>query len=250
MSSFSEVVERRVTRDEIDRTQFHIWYPELKDITFRSEIVRLGSDFVSFMKEDGFVIPPHLTDNNSSNWDSSDDEDGEVPTANPAQRDPSNWRFAELDGEFQRCLQRLGGHAFLKSNWSAPLDVPWMTMGSLKVTSLRDIYLQLKSSDRVMFDFEHMYDYCEDGESSEPSLPIVVLRKWVNLLPSMELRLFVRSGQLVGICQRDCSSYYPFMGSKFPSMVELAQSFFATSIPGTSLPDNCKCYMFHPVRIH
>ena len=249
MSSFSEVVERGATREEIDRTQFHVWYPELKDFTFRSEIIRLGSDFVSFIKEDGFVIPPHLGDNYSSSWDSSDDEDGEGATANPAQRDQSNW-FVELDRDFQRCLQRLGGHAFLKTNWSAPLDVPWMTMGSLKVTSLRDIYLQLKSSDRVMFDFEHMYDSCEDGGSSEPSCPIVVLRKWVNLLPSMELRLFTRNGQLVGICQRDCSSYYPFMGRKFPSMVELAQSFFAASLPGTTLPDNCKCCTFHPRGIH
>jgi hypothetical protein len=39
----------------------------------------------------------------------------------------------------------------------------------------------------------------------------VVLRKWANLNPSMEFRLFVSNGSLVGISQRDVTTRYSFL---------------------------------------
>ena len=114
---------------------------------------------------------------------------------------------------------------FCKTNWSAPLDAMWINAGSMKCQRTAEIYLLLKSSDRTAFDFQHMlapqglqapsglvvsgtesyYDnsdrhYTRSGFADDlngaPAKPTLVLRKWCNLLPSMEFRLFVRDGKL------------------------------------------------------
>jgi hypothetical protein len=51
---------------------------------------------------------------------------------------------------------------------------------------------------------------CEEVVQA-PDRPVVVLRKWANLNPAMEFRLFVSGGCLVGISQRDVTTCYSFL---------------------------------------
>lgn len=240
-------MEIYATRAEIDDSQFFVWYRELQAVSIKSEIIPLSKSFIEYLQEDGIILPPHLdkfissTDNNDE-WDSEEDvdKDRNVETCQAAVSSIApDWDFVDLDRDITLAMNRLGGEVFIKVNWSAPLDVSWMTMGSLKAFSLRDIYLQLKSSDRIIYDLEHMYDNCHDEGPKMPDQPVLVLRKWANLHPSMEFRLFVNEGNLVGVCQRDCCNFYPFLRSKIDDLLEILQRFYFANVAPKSLPRKC-----------
>ena len=38
--------------------QFHKWYPLFKKVTFKSQIFKLSSDFLEYLREDGIIIDP------------------------------------------------------------------------------------------------------------------------------------------------------------------------------------------------
>ncbi|CAI5466883.1 unnamed protein product [Closterium sp. Yama58-4] len=51
----------------------------------------------------------------------------------------------------------------------------------------------------------------ERAQQGRPSEFVLALRKWFDLWPEMEFRCFVKAHQLVGICQREITSFYPFL---------------------------------------
>jgi hypothetical protein len=62
--------------------------------------------------------------------------------------------------------------------------------GRLQCEDISSVFLLLKSSDFVVHDMDIAEDY---GLSLE-----LVLRKWVDLIPSMEFRCFVKEKKIVG----------------------------------------------------
>ena len=63
--------------------------------------------------------------------------------------------FPELDSAIEEAISTLGGSVCIKLNWSTPTDAVWVS-GTLKCETAGDVYLLLKSSDRIAFDLEHM----------------------------------------------------------------------------------------------
>jgi len=193
------------------RTQFYWWYPYFVRVTMKSVVLDLPESFVDYLLEDGVVLPSRcsaaLGDDQLSDDESAGiggcvdvDDDGSVPL-------PASREFPELDAQIERAIADLGGEVFPKLNWSCPLDSSWMNGGTLKCLRLSDVYVLLKSSERLVFDVEHML--AGSGRvKNRPERPVLVLRKWANLQPSMEFRMFVYKGELVGICQRDCTAYF------------------------------------------
>ncbi|CAI5501523.1 unnamed protein product [Closterium sp. Naga37s-1] len=51
----------------------------------------------------------------------------------------------------------------------------------------------------------------ECGQQSRPSEFVLALRKWFDLRPEMEFRCFVKARRLIGISQREITSFYPFL---------------------------------------
>lgn len=173
------------TREEINHCQFHEWYDKFEKNTIKSRIVPLPKEFIDYLKEDNIMIPDTLaTDPNST------EDEEEI--------DDVCQRFSELNNKIKSSMDELKNEVFIKTNWSCPKDVSWMIGGSLKCFNLRDIYLLLKSSDRVMYDFESIYEHCED--KTVVTEHYLILRRWCNLNPSMEFRLFVYDEELVGKC--------------------------------------------------
>lgn len=232
-------MELKANRSDIDKTQYQLWYEELKPWAIRSEFVHLPPEFVDYLKQDGIFLPSHLN-YVQENTSSDDESDGDQVGSSLNRSHVDTPSFPDFDQLLLTAMNNLGGDVAIKTNWSSPLDVTWMTLGSLKASSLRDIYLQLKSSDRIMFDLEHMYDQCDDEGPKYLSHPVLVLRKWANLLPSMEFRVFVRDWKLVGISQRDCCTFYPFMSSKINEIEEIIRAFFLSNIADKELPRDCK----------
>lgn len=132
--------------------QFERWYSRYSRFTMKSKIIELPREFVDYLLEDGIHLPGSiraaLGDDNLS-----DDEDDDV------QQDEDdimvNHHFPELDIQIQDAIKQLGGEVFPKLNWSCPLDASWINTGTLKCQRLADVYVLLKSSDRIIYDIEH-----------------------------------------------------------------------------------------------
>lgn len=147
-----------------------------------------------------------------------------------------------------------------KLNWSAPKDATWISAtNSMVCNTPNDVYLLLKSSDFITHDLEQIFDDCDDDVSSsiesgseeeadeedtaaaklkelENISYHLVLRKTVPTYnPSLEFRCFVRSRQLLCMCQRDLN-HYTFLPPLIPKLRPLICSFFNQNLKNT-FPD-------------
>ena len=235
--------------------QFHRWYgarvgEHLASLSLKSVVLPLPAAFMAYLSSDGIVLPSSAQDLLGDDH-ISDDEDSAFRargTGDDHDRDASNRAlaaptFSELTAAIASAIEELGGEVCPKTNWSAPLDAVWMNGGSLKCRHASEVYLLLKASDRVIFDFEHMFDLCHSGvnvaagddqlkraERRAPDTPVLVLRKWANLNPGMEFRLFVMDGLLVGACQRDCTAFYEYLVLDQEQLEERLCCFFEDSL--------------------
>lgn len=195
------------SQEDIDRCQFGEWFHTFKDVSIKSRVFPLPALFMEYLAEDGVFVPI------ASSLDQdqlSDDE--ECKSVSSEQR--KEYHFPELEQCITEAIAALGGQVFVKLNWSAPLDAIWINAGSMKCVNAHDVFLLLKSSERIVFDMERMYELLPDATVTGPSQPTLVLRKWCNLHPSMEFRAFVCNGLLLGICQRNCTTFFPFLADE------------------------------------
>jgi hypothetical protein len=216
--------------------QFGEWYERFKKHTIKSRVIPLSAAFIEYLNQDGVVLPVEAANNSRSvrnsedddsvdnSDDKGDDEDAPVP--------PS---FPELSAQIREAIEALGGEVFIKLNWSCPSDAAWMLGamdGSLKCRSLSDVYLLLKSSDRIQFDISHLQQQQQANNGTSSSAVVsapytLVLKQWRTINPSMEFRLFVRNNRLIGISQRDCYTYYPFLAAEMSShLTEMLTEFY------------------------
>ena len=183
------------TEHEILACQFCEWFPTFEKLTMKSKVIDLPEDFVRYLLQDGVVLPSSIAQAFGTDELSDDDELTDV-----SENCHNSPHFPQLTERIRNNIRELGGEVFVKLNWSAPIDTSWLSGGSMRCNRVADIFLQLKSSDRVVFDIEHMFDLCESNQShSNRNIEYkLVLRKWANLNPAMEFRLFVYRGTLKG----------------------------------------------------
>ena len=203
-------------------------------------MVPLPEAFLSYLREDGIVLPPEENDN--PDWSDADsgifsgaDNEGDDAAAD---YDPStHWR--ETHEAIEAVIEELGGKVAPKLNWSAPKDATWIAAtNSMECRTPNDIYLLLKSSDFVTHDLQHALDDTEDGDSKAESSEIayhLVLRKWIVLNPSVEFRCFVRDRKLIAICQRDLN-HFDFLFKMEDKLRQTIQDFFDLKLRDT-FPD-------------
>eukprot|EP01040_Poterioochromonas_malhamensis_P003764 gene3764-4022_t len=214
--------------EDINRCQFFEWYPILERYSIKSTILDLNEEFISYLKEDGIILPESV--HGYMNQDELSDDEDLVPTK--TESTSSRRDFSDLEFRVKQIIGDYGGEVFIKLNWSAPRDAVWMNSGSLKCTNLHDIYLLLKSSDRVVFDLENMYDLVPDATVKTPDRRTLVIRKWANLQPSMEFRLFVKDHKLIGICQRECTTFFNHLLSSIDDLTDKIENFYDKEIQG------------------
>ncbi|KAL4992876.1 cell division cycle protein [Aspergillus falconensis] len=227
-----------VTYSHILHCSYDYWQPRYRALTPKSRIIPLTPSFVSYLHADGIVLPPESTPPTDDDDDFSDDPDaGE-------EIDPSK-DWPEIHAQIKSTIAELDGKVTPKLNWSAPKDATWMAAtNDLQCRTPNDIYLLLKSSDFITHDLEHPFDDCVPDTSYSPA-PIssppevqynLVLRKYVNLNPSLEFRCFVRNRVLLCICQRD-QNYFDFLFDLRDILRSRIQSFFDGNLKD-SFPDS------------
>ncbi|XP_038721443.1 cell division cycle protein 123 homolog isoform X2 [Tripterygium wilfordii] len=149
-----------------------------------------------------------------------------------AEEPPSPPSFPELELQIKASIETLGGAVFPKLNWSAPKDSAWISSsGTLRCTSFSEIALLLRSSDSLIHDMCHAYDSCIDKTVSKPPSFFLALRKWYpSFRPEMEFRCFVWGHQLVGISQREVTTFYPVLLEKKRNLEVLIHNFFTDHV--------------------
>jgi D123 len=208
--------------------------PRYRSSTLKSRIIPLTPAFLSYLGEDGIVLPseppipnPSTNDNTTSDgWDSDPDPDPSL-------------QFPEIHQQIKDTIAELGGLVAPKLNWSSPKDATWisMTKNSMECATPNDIYLLLKSSDFVTHDLEHAFDDCAEDEAlkKEDINYVLVLRKWFKVNPSCEFRCFVKQRRVIGICQRDLN-HFDFLFPLKEHLRDTIQAYFDKTLKST-FPD-------------
>ena len=217
-------------------------------ITPKARLVPLTQPFLDYLRSDGIVLPnddnePDWSDNDSGTFSGNDNAD-EAEEDEPDVSLP--WQ--EVHQAIGATIAELGGKVVPKLNWSAPKDATWISAtNSMECRSPNDVYLLLKSSDFVTHDLEHAFDNCvDDGYASKDheakrkemqEIPyFLVLRKWIQLNPSVEFRCFVRRGELIAMCQRDLN-HFEFLFAMQDKLGQSIRNFFEKKLKHT-FPDD------------
>ncbi|EGC29907.1 hypothetical protein DICPUDRAFT_158438 [Dictyostelium purpureum] len=244
--------------------QFQNWYDKFKAVTFSSVIIPLPKIFIDYLQSDDFSFgngdfpefrvedndllddnnwstpttitkpDPKYYQSNSDNEEESDDDDDddeeEEENSSKNKRVIKQTDFPELLDKIKTAIEKMGGTVIPKLNWSAPKDAIWMnTYNSLKCTTPTDIFLLLKSSDYINHDLLQ-YKIKEEEDDNTTTPFVLVLRKWQNLHPSMEFRCYVKDNKLIGISQRDTSTYFNFLKDKKDKILNAIINFYDNSI--------------------
>ncbi|KJE94530.1 hypothetical protein CAOG_05163 [Capsaspora owczarzaki ATCC 30864] len=189
----------------------------------------------------------------ASGFDSNDSSDDDWEQQSQSETDsiaPTAPNFPELEAAIKAAIATLGP-VFPKLNWSAPQDASWIIPGgTIKCVSADEVFLLLKSSDFIVHDLCHSFDECSDLHDEPDSVPMfLALRRWHDLLRSMEFRCFVRNRQLIAISQRDVSNFYDFLpGMRATIRLQIAE-FFAEHVR-ENFPNNDYVFdmYFNPSR--
>lgn len=230
---------------EVDRYRY-------RSLTPKARLVALTRPFIDYLRSDGIVLP---SDNDQNTQDWSDTDSGIFSsTENPNEADdeedadPST-TWSEVHESIKTTIAELGGKVVPKLNWSAPKDATWISAtNSMECRSANDIYLLLKSSDFITHDLEHAFDDCTDDNGSALSKNqelaaldeiswYLALRKYVQLNPSVEFRVFVRRRSIIGICQRDLN-HFDFLFNLQGTLQLRIESFFEEKLKNTFPDEN------------
>ena len=154
--------------------------------------------------------------------------------------------FPDVDDAIRAAIASLGGRATPKLTWSAPKDAVWMATGNTTMCrNPGEVLLLLKASDAVAFDLTEAYDCCADvtdAAKARLSRDVALhLRAWRDVRPALEFRLFALRGDLVAMCQRDCSNFYPFLVDQKDALEETLVMFWQDSISGAFARASPEC---------
>ncbi|XVE94237.1 hypothetical protein REPUB_Repub01dG0264200 [Reevesia pubescens] len=224
--------------EEVNRCQIQEWYPKFKSVSIRTLIHELPESFVLYLLDDSgpFLLPVSISNEDALPnriHNPEEEEDYQVSEGSGDEAEPAvPPSFPELELKIKESIETLGGAVFPKLNWSAPKDTAWIsTSGTLRCTTFSEIALLLRSSDSLVHDLCHAYDSCSDKTMSRPPNFFIALRKWYpSLRPEMEFRCFVRAQQLVGVSQREVTTFYPVLWEKKNDLEVLIEDFFNDNV--------------------
>lgn len=172
--------------DENLECSIHQWYHKYEKQTIKSVSIPLPERFVSYLQEDGIVLPEDI-DRSAIGTDQLSDDEGIFHNESDDQNSSlAPAPFVALNNQIRTAMASLGGQVFIKLNDKSAIDAGWINNGSMKCESMSSVYLLLKASDRMGSALDNV------------SESFLTIRKWANLHPSMEFRCFVFENKLRG----------------------------------------------------
>ncbi|XP_076276157.1 translation initiation factor eIF2 assembly protein [Lasioglossum baleicum] len=186
---------------------FPSWYPQFCKDSLEATILRIPNDVLKYLEDDAFFLPVETTKEPSESgvW-----ADGS-PVLNEEHSSESQPTFPEFSQKIQDAIDEYGA-VFVKSNWSSPSDATWVApTKTLKCKTLEEVYLLLKSSDRIAQDLSNIRN---NANREIPLESCLILKQWRDINPCTEFRCFVVKNELIAISQRDISQYHSYNESE------------------------------------
>jgi hypothetical protein len=250
------------------------WYPIFSDITFRTILLPLSDAVADWLVQDGITLPDidgafptRVRDEYDSDDEYGDNDDGSNTSSDHGSersRSSSNSHpdpppeLLDVYARLESGIVALGGSVIPKMQWSCPKDASWMLPNNtLKCATPDEVFLLLKSSDRVAHDIETMNGLRQSNSQAERSSSdspkstiaspneeerdnfghVIAVKKWYDLKPGREFRCFVKDGVLFAISQRD-GEFHQHLVDNLKTYRDDIVSFFYTSIrPRLSMKD-------------
>ena len=225
------------------------WYAAMRERgkhTVRAVVLRMPRAFVAYLEADGAALPrtsrgarveKERRERERVRRQRRRDEDGLHAEKEEEEEEEWDWDWtaeaedqrddadaavvdADIDAFDERVHAALTNDfaatgAFPKLNWSAPLDASFLLgphpdgpRGAMRCRTPEEVYTLLKSSDFCRYDLDgRAFERCDAAPAAVE--PVLVLRRFCDIRPESEFRLFVRDGALVVACQRDAGECFP-----------------------------------------
>lgn len=198
-----------LTKDEVLACSYLEWQPLLHNYTYEADIIKpLPRAFLDYLAADSIKLPGTVLTNTTSENENSDSSDNESPAITTTD---------DFKKVHDRIVTILRKHDVIpKLNWSLPKDAKWIATGNtMRCHVPDDIYLLLNASDHIADDLDLPFNEVrgleiEDGDKSHNSDNVayeLVLKKWIDINPALEFRIFVKDRHVVGVSQRDLNNY-------------------------------------------
>ena len=145
-----------------------------------------------------------------SDWSGDDDNDDE-PHQNP---------IPELCKRVAKIILRMKRKTVPKLNWSCPSDAVWQSVdNTLRCFTVNEIFILLKSSDKINHDMAYPFENCVDCEETDVSDVEynLAIQAYAKLQPASEFRCFIRQKKIVAICSRD-TTFHDDLGDRVDAM--------------------------------
>jgi len=200
-------------KSDVLACQKQIWYPKFKKYCIRTEFLECTKEVLDYLTSDqtirlpndagGFKEPkPDLfgqinSDEEWSDWSEDEESANQSEVIHP---------FPEFGQRIQKIIMGMKKRVVPKLNWSCPSDAKWqMPDNTVRCMTVNDIFLLLKSSDKINHDLTYPFEYCEDttDDDTEGVKITLALQRFAKLKPISEFRCFVRNGMFIAFCSRD-----------------------------------------------
>ncbi|XP_011150279.1 cell division cycle protein 123 isoform X2 [Harpegnathos saltator] len=169
---------------------FSCWYPIFKEDSLKATILHVPDDILKYLEHDKFMLPLETT---RSSLKDSEWSDGSPVTSENEMMDCQP-TFPIFSQKIQDILDEYEA-IFIKSNWSSPMDAMWIVpTRTLKCKTLEEVYLLLKSSDRIAKDLNTARTL---QDHKNPLSFYLVLKQWQDIDPCTEFRCFVVDNELI-----------------------------------------------------
>ncbi|XP_029034365.1 cell division cycle protein 123 homolog [Osmia bicornis bicornis] len=186
---------------------FASWYPQFRKDSLNATILDIPEEVLKYLEHDAFILPIEATNSGLQNPEWLDGS----PVINEEQSLDFQPTFPQFSKKIQDVIDEYDA-VFIKSNWSSPLDATWVApTKTLKCKTLEEVYLLLKSSDRIAKDLSNVKNYTNNENSLTPC---IILKQWRDINPCTEFRCFVVNNELTAISQRDISQYHSYNDSE------------------------------------
>ncbi|XP_033342060.2 translation initiation factor eIF2 assembly protein isoform X1 [Megalopta genalis] len=186
---------------------FPSWYSKFRKDTLEATILHIPNDVLKYLEDDAFFLPVEATKESLENNEWADGS----PVINEEHSSELQPTFPEFSQKIQDVIDEYGA-VFIKSNWKSPSDATWVApTKTLKCKTLEEVYLLLKSSDRIAKDLSNVRDHADKEIPLESCL---ILKQWRDINPCTEFRCFVLKNDLIAISQRDISQYHSYNESE------------------------------------
>ncbi|SCU99239.1 LAFA_0G22826g1_1 [Lachancea sp. 'fantastica'] len=228
MTDYTELSELPVSVQQVKNCAFSSWYHNFQGHTPKAEIIKpLPEGFIRYLEEDGIRLPNDSNfhqssyyqdiqkseENEYSYWEEQESEEENEREKSSRERPDANVTsmFPELHEKLKITFQQMGPLT-PKLTWSSPKDATWiLANNSSKCHEINDVYLLLKASNHITHDLDRAFDVCFDrtslAESAEKFGHELILRKWFDINPALEFRVFVNDAKVIGVSQRDLNFY-------------------------------------------